>query len=641
MQPIISSLSMLLAWLFAGVALLAFAAIGAALRKLILGESKIFFSFENIIFGLSLSVSFWAIGITSGLTMLLPIPMLLGLALWLEKRGKSQQERHYSFWSKQLPFAAFALFLFGCFYIQAFVSFQPNFIKYPSGDWAFYPRLARHLFTAHAENHLLDLAVDTKCIWQPYHWGDIWLLSFLAKASQLSEEVVEIMCVFPMLSMLFSLGLFELFETSWKGRKSLLWILCLAAPFIASFAWLFPQKIFPHSGLLSSSVAQYSKLLLPGCMLLWVLLAAKSKSDNVVVLSALIAALFYIGILPALAITSLIFCFRRGWKKWPLSWATSLLIIATGAWLGWLLSHSQSKTIYLPVISKSIQGYAPSLTVIYLAATSVLTALPYLLVLAAFLFWNRKQGHILSRNKSLEFLLVFFVMGGAFTWVFGYRINSDSRQFFENAFMIALPVFALYCAELFQQKDRNIFLGILSLLIAFNVLQNAKLERAAFLTDKIAISDYSSIQKMLEKRNKNLPLKTLVLKSPINPNSVGTRHSTVFYPLEFLSLIDKTYTAASLNPIFLPDIDSTAVNASESLQLKWTTPLMQFASKHLESISQPEEIIAAFAEKEKPDLLIVANDATIPSSLKPLLSADSIQLSSKPFRIFRLSYGRN
>lgn len=614
---------------------------GAGIRRLFKLPGSGLFSFETILMGLLSLAPLYAILMTHGFTMLASLPILLGLLLGFEKKepglAVSKSLRIPEEW--MIGFIALIAYFF--FYIQAFWSFDPALSNYPSGDLNYYCRLARHISNNHCENRLLDL-VGYEKFWQAYHWGDIWLNSMLSKASGLQAEIALVLIVFPLLSALFVMGLYRLFRERWNRFRLLLVLLCLCAPMMGFFTGFMPASWKYQFHFFPAPLAQYPKMLLFANFFVWTLQSLRFKDQRIPLLRALVGALLYLGALPAALFFTAFQILRSVWKK-GIQWRYwSLLIIAyavTGLWCLFLYNRGIQSGPWLPDLAPFHQYYSLHGRIILAGIVESSMMLPYFFVLAAFVYYTRNSPTwLLKQFGPLEISLFIWLLGGWLGWFLLFPSSTDSFQFLENIRMVFLPVFALCCATLFIQSEKSFLaLALLFSLVLISIGSNWFFCKEAFLTDHIERRDYQTVESFINRSDTHNGIKALVLKSPEATNRIATRNSTVFYPLEFLSLLDSRYAAYSLQPVFFDETDTTAINQKESLMMKWWSPLMQFSHDQKLEHVPADTLIRDFTLHVKPQILILANDAQVPAVLQPLLTADSIQLHSKKYRLFRFA----
>ena len=580
-----------------------------------------------------------AIYFTGGRTMLLPVPVFIIAAGWFAARGKNSRP-FTNCYAKSLYGLCFAAVVtYFLFYSQAFWSWDSDFIKYPSGDLAYYSRLARHLTKYGVENRLVDLPAEFQKMWQPYHWGDIWMIPLIAKTTGLPEEESLLLVIYPLLSAAFVMGLYSLYRNAWPSRRFLFMGLCISAPFITSFIFFIPPPWKYQFHFFTAPVAQYPKLLLAGCMILWSLKTANERRYEATILLMVATSLMFITVLPSLMLVAAGFALytlmkhRRRWLP--------LILLGTAfglglLWCAFLLKYSPGKAPFLPELirSKALVLFPWKIFLSGIIESSM--TLPYFFLLAAFLYHSRKSpAWLLFKFSMAEWLLCGWLLAALLIRAILYNTVADSFQFLENVRMIFVPVFTIWCAGIYFHYPKGRLAGtVLLILIVCGICNNWYFSKEAFLTDRISKKDFYSVQQLQQKIPPEKLLNCLFIKSPVATNRSGTRNSTVFYPLEFLSLSGREYQAASLNAPGLDEIDTTAINFRESQSLKWYTPLLQFAHARGLDAAGSDKIIRDFANATKPVLLIAANDAALPDCLRAHLTGDSIQLQSKKYRVF-------
>jgi len=617
--------------LFGALALLSCSACGFVLQRLSGRRGLQLVCFENALTGFLLLVSGFAIVQSGGLSLLVPVPLLV-IGSLSGRRDPAIKVRGE--WLAGLT----GMLGFLLFYAQAFSS-DSQWLKYPSGDLSYYARLADHLLLSGQENRLVDLATPAVPVAQPYHWGDIWSLALLSKLCNIRSLYALPLVVYPSLAALLSMGLYRLLRVA-PGLGILPAMLIGPLLIFTPPAALLPRGWINAFSLLPAPVAQYPKLLLWGVLGAALLLRLRERNLREPTWMLAAAGLFHSATLPVALAGISVIAFLQ-WREKPRA-KRQLLETAGIAFLlvGWPALLYLGLSGPLPFYATDgavLQGFHvhPGLMVPVLLNLSMLW--PYALLL---LLTCKVAGPFpVAAQRTLTGVAI-ALAAGIIAWFLGVDFSADAGQLFTAMIPLAAVSTLLICLPVLAARKQYPVLALCLALPFTGFVVNRSFSRNTYLTDRILQSDYKLLQRIPAISRPYDSLKAAVIKSPVEPDRSATRASVIFYPLELLAFEHPQYQAVSLQAPYLSDVPPGAGNAEEAARLKWHTPLMQVVRAQGLSAVSPGLQVFWYVRNAHPDILIIANDAEVPKELRNFLGADSVRLQSKPYRVLSLFYGR-
>lgn len=587
--------------------------------------------FSNALSGLLLLTAAFATWTTGGRSILSPVPLLLAGVLILRPESP---ERVRGEWLAGM----IGLFGFVAFYAGAFAA-DSRFIGFPSGDLAYYARLAEHLLLNGQENRLVDIPAPAVPVVQPYHWGDTWLLALLTRAFPVRGIYALPLLAYPLLASILSMGIFRILRTGMKAPAilpALLAPLLLFTPVIS----ILPASLDHGFNLLAVPLAQYPKLLNAGIFMCAALLLLHEGARSAGAWMLAIAGLFHTPVLPA-ALSGIVFL---AWRPGPgpgslrrrrLKMLPPFLVLA--GWPMLLYAVVSGPEPFFSLADVQAAGYCLHPALLLPALANLAMLLPGALLLTAL---RRQAGPLGAADRNTIAVLGVLAGAGFVAWLLSYDLIADSGQFFTGAIPLIAIGMLLLAIPGFARRKRHAWLALCVLLPVFGLFRDYRFGRNTYLTDRISQADYRRLQGVSAVSRPWDSLKAVVIKSPVEPDRSATRLSVVFYPLELLAFEHPQYSAASLQAPFLSNAPAGVPNAAELARMKWHTPVMQFARERGLSAVPPRMQVFFYVKDRKPDVLIIANDAVVPKELEPFLGADSVQLESKPYRVLPLYHGR-
>ncbi len=259
--------------------------------------------FEYALIGLLLLVSIYAIFVTGGKTILLPIPFLL--LTWSITDTGNITVRAPKINRKTLyQILALAFLFYFSYYLQSFISWDYSVIKFTGSDHSFYARLATSLNDHGIETYRIAYAGMPQHVPEPYHYTDIWLPALVSAFTGLNTHDALMLVVYPLLAVVAVLGFYE--TAVYRFGKSLAVLFSSVLLLLFSGVAIFYPSFISGGDVYNVSPSQWPKLLFPVIGLLWAFSNYRKQHPNRFVLSLCIAGLGYINIAPACTIAALL-----------------------------------------------------------------------------------------------------------------------------------------------------------------------------------------------------------------------------------------------------------------------------------------------------------------------------------------------
>lgn len=307
----------------------------------------------------------YAIYCTRGATLMLPVPLLLGVLLRLLRQpvateGHLNTSPPRSGGQPLLWLLAFGTFIFLTRYLLLFDS-ESEFLRTPYQDYVFYARLATPLTLAGVETNSLEILYPQFLAPYPYHYLEIWWNALLVKLTDLPSVWCMFLSTFSVMITIAGVGfaaIFAHFRLPWG------WVVVLAVLFltVTGVVWPFLQHIslIKNGALLSSLLLPLQPKLAP---VYWFMLLG----------TALLLSRHYIAAGVALAIVPLVFV--------PAAPAVGVgvALLALYLWLSRKVSLAAAVAMVVPV-----------------ALACAYIALFYVLQPAAYKFPGASQGIVLQ-----------------------------------------------------------------------------------------------------------------------------------------------------------------------------------------------------------------------------------------------------
>jgi hypothetical protein len=527
--------------------------------------------------------------------------------------------------------------LYGLYYAQALYLTDTINVPYPAGDLAYYCRLARHLYQYGVENQLVDLPAMMQGGSELYHWGDIWGIAMVSHMTGLQEEQAMIMIIYPVFTGVLVMGLWSLFERHWtRGRWGLL-IFCILAPFASDFDGFLPAGVHRLTNLFVTPIIQFPKLIVPAILLVWLLRLVDFQDKRAFYLAAMVSGLLFVNALPAIGLWGAV-TFARSTHKGVVPAKTYLFLFLASALVlincAWLYLFDGDSGVYIPPTKTNVIGNIPYRAhIIFQGLVQSMTLLPYLGILGMFYGWQKfknGQGGYVQFPGHMSFLLLpVFGLAG---WGLFYHTSTDSVQFFQNILHACLPILVAWCGTLYFNTKNGLPFGILlCVLLLFSIRQNMVFSRFKHVTGRVNKSDYNRVREFMATDAAIGDIRCVSYLADKDSSALMANYTTAFYPMEFISLIDRSYTVYSLNTIYYPD----TIKSPYVVRTKWLSPLMQYF--HLQGDGAAiDKVQLSFIRATKSRYLISRAGLNVPDYIRPLLGQDSIVLATKPFIIYRI-----
>lgn len=583
--------------------------------------------FRRLLTGLFLIISVYALLLTKGHTILLPVPVLLWSYLHYTNTCQSTVTARPWPFATIVLYLLFAFLIYWGFYAFQFISFDASLIAYVKNDAVYYGRLADWLTSSGVENTSLDYLQLTKPLPEPYHYGDIWLTAIVQQLSGLPAVVVCILVTYPLMAILFLTGLAALTEK--RGTRALLFLLLIAG-FVKGFGFLYLHSFF-GGRTATTMLINTPKLFLTGALLLAAWPALQAKNSAALILLAAVAGLQNIILLVILLPVVLIFLLYGLLKKQVSLYSLWLpLVITTLSGAYWLF-------FYRPFYSEPGTGptagiVLPSLSKMAVVVFAILRQAGPLLPFFVLILIIEKPSR---RNRFLPAVLlqpavIFMILlcvSGAILWLLFYYTSYDAIQFLETvtipvgAISIMLIVTRVFTAEIKLWKW--IALLLLVLTVGGGLWQASE---KSFLNKR----EVMAVQRLTQ----GDPHSYFVNLRPAHSFATDYEYNTLFaQPLYFLNYSRRTYFNISLNTPYTkasPVSDFAATNAA----FLHIAPFSLYVAARDRSLP-PDRHIRDFVQHYNIGFISVA-DTMLPPVLQSLVTDSAIIRDERQWKIYRL-----
>lgn len=583
-------------------------------------------NYFNFIFkGTLLVVSIYAIYITQGRTILLPVPILLIL---IERiRYKIKEDDLNSDNSLKLKevvvFLILTFTVFFIYYLQSFVSLDSHTYRYASIDHSFYARLASGLNKYAVESPEISYPGFISSSPSPYHFIDIWLIAFTTKLSSINAHFCLVLVCYPLLASIFALGILEFlvkyFGINWKVKFFTLTVL-----FFSSIGFLYPQFLL-KADIYDYAPIIYTKVLFPGCFILLFLYAIKRNNINELIIVSIAASVSYITVAPAFAICiSAILLYKLikrevGLFSIGFSILTAFFVLIYFYWF-----YKNSGSNQDPLLTKSVNEYLRRLLAIFIGGSMQFFTWSFFLLIIV-LNWKKA---IRSKFGSEIIILTIFCISGLLAWSLLWPTSVDATQFFSIVFLPASSILACFVIASLFFEPRPIFISrILSFMfIAFMVYKGINFN---FHIETVKKEDVKAVLTFCN----NYKSSFANFKGTKDFKNVFNFNTQVYPPKPWLAYyIDNYQNYTIIKPGYLTDSLSYEGKVIKSLVNK--SPFYRFARKGAGNVSLSSSLQRDFLKSYDVNYLMVSPNASIGDEFKDMLN-DSIRLSDD-WRIYKL-----
>ncbi|HTN16296.1 MAG TPA: hypothetical protein VL092_01350 [Chitinophagaceae bacterium] len=600
--------------------------------------------------GLFFIVSLYAIIRTGGLSILSPVPLLIAALLYylhtrpdpIPSQGNRKEE------SFLLLFSFLAQFVF---FVCTFQSFDPQSIKYVAGDFNIYYRMANRLneFGIEAYNFNITRVPSHP---SPYHFGDIWLYALSNRFVSLNPSV-SFLTSFSILSPVFTLGMYALvnsiFPSLLQGKKKYLLGLLAFSGLFGGFSICFPGFLRAYAEPYTLAIFSWGKVLLLSTALAGILIACSKRQLQLVVLSACLAGLLYINAIPAIymsvffLLTLLLLRKQLSGKQW-----FRLHVLLVGITVTTVLAlyklypmlHPAAPALPEAASSGFLHGLPPgkyiktAINIFIGGWFQVFTILPFLLLLAAIVFFHKGFRSLFAQVRQLDlsaYFLAFLFLSGLISWALLFPLSVDAVQFFHN---ILAPVYSILITMIvFYTLSSGASAVLKSATVAVALLSVYFSWTSVFYASNANRQDWESARTFF--REEQTPPGIVNIKSMNELSYWSAKKTDQYLPLGFLCYLWPGYSNVNLNTPFIGLSDG--VYAFEEQKDIEGASFSTFRKKSIEAgLSDETGIINKFLSDYKVRYIFVSTDTALPAYLR-LKITDSVLLKNSDFTVYRIT----
>jgi hypothetical protein len=576
----------------------------------------------SLITGVYLLVSLYAIIQTGGVTVMLPIPLLILLLLYNYRRSAAspvifEGKRSNMFSALYLLLSATVYFLFYAWiFLKSGASFQ-----YAGGDVAYYARVAEHLNAFGRENNHIGYLFPEKTLVSFYHYGDIWPTAFVHGIFGITPIVAAMLVVYPLLMTIICAGSAALVHSIVGGTKNgWLVFVTVVVGFIGGKSFLFPSFLFSGTvDIYSRALADFPKALLLGCNIPLILYCVWTQRTWALLIASIIAAVTFVNAMPALLVGTGLWILWKGFQKGNLAKTLLMLAIAAVSTAGFFFllygvypkyaasGDPASATIQIAKMPFHLK------TAINIFGGGVLQFSVFAPILVLFLFLI-----VTSRSKRQQpdyaapvVFTVLLIVVGLGTWAATYAYTPEAVQFFGNIFIACGGIVVLWVIAWALKKNGNPIVrwAALALLIFF-IWGNI---RYTFHVESVPRKEYREVISFIGDRR--APLFAFYREEHEYLRSFFSSKTEIYPPYPFLVYSVPRYDNYSLNIIYaqpdstLPDFSFRKANIENA-------PVAYYARKRGIGDIPAKDLMSRFMKDYNIDFLSAPIYTAVPDFLK-------------------------
>lgn len=603
--------------------------------------------FWKLITGTLLLISVFAILSTKGVSLFLIVPILL--FYFVKKKLEITTENKEAISKQHLLFFICSVVFNFFFYLWAIQSFSQDYVTYVSGDFNIYFRIAQRLNEFGIESLNLD-PINTAKYASPYHYGDIWMYALVSKIISVNPSVVFLVA-FTHFSVIFINGIYsyaaQRFASFLDGKKGVLFLLIFAGLF-TGFSQFFPKFIIPSAESYTLSVMNWSKVLVPSCFLISLLILAKDKNWWALVLLAMIGGLSFINALPAIFMTVFLVLAVNLLRKniRPKQWllfhlcyvlcTVFFLVVLYKIWPNILGVNAHEATGVELKKAIDVKAYLSTASKIFIGGWFQLFVLtPFVIIFFLGLVMSGRLKQLKQRIIALDndiLFMIFIVFSGLSCWALLHPFAPDAVQFYTN---ILAPVYAISTTFLVLYvivviKNKILSFAIVALLAASIYIH----KQDVFFVNKHSRAEWNLMTDYLQKKDVG---HNFVNIQPLNHfNSFFDKNTIYFMPLGYLNYEWSDYHNFSLNAPFIPINEASPYANEERVEINLAPFTIYYKEKmKADSHAKAEDIMGSFIKEQNIGYISVSKDTSLPSYFRYLVK-DSVSLEKANFVVYRI-----
>ena len=594
--------------------------------------------------GMVLSISFFAIVKTKGITILSILPLLLVLfSLGFHKQFVFEEVKELRKKVEPFLFLLLATAFSYCYYLQSF-RVEGDIINFIWGDQEYYARVAENISFLGIENMRVEYLYPDRFTLEPFHYGDLWSVALAFTISSLKPIFGGVLVSYPLLMALSSLGIAALVQHFiLKGNKPYLVYLLLVMGLIGGFGFLFPGFIFPGSvDVYARSMSNYTKLLWWASILPMVFAMILNRSERLVVYLVFIIGLGYINVLPTLAMGSFLWIFYIAFKRKELLpniiqmiWVTVIAVIFVYALYSFYPSLSSIKR---PVSGKAVFSLAAIISHLKTSVNIFIGGFfqlfvylpPFLLLLLH--FWLEK---VKFKTASVFDLLIYslaLMISALFVWALLFTTTMEAIQFFYNVFVVVAGLLsAVIYVYVLANSSKPVLKIAALLLFCFSVFNNLQYDINVKSVNK---NERDALFSFVNKSEK----KTFAHYRDVRDYSADFFSSGTLtaMPYSILGYHINRYENFSLNIPFAVFDTTRREYPFQKNNADWA-PMSYFVKQRENAGLTQDELMQKFMSTNKIAFVCIPIDVAIPVSLSTFVT-DSLYTPKMGWKIYSCAY---
>ncbi|SHL53807.1 hypothetical protein [Hymenobacter psychrotolerans] len=287
--------------------------IGYLLGRVLLRLANVFLPERNVriflslLSGLTVLIVAYASMATRGVTILLPVAVIIiaVLFLWNNKKSLNDELVDNSHWSTDLiTILGTGTLIFSARYFLLYDS-SSEFLVTPFQDYVYYGRLTQPLNIAGIETNVLEAIYPQFITEQPYHYFDVWLNALLVKCTGVPSVWALYLTTYSVLIVVVATGFMALLAYSAGVKQKWIPVLSLLLLTVTGISWPVVSEIdFIRNGALiaSSTLPVLPKLAPVYIFLILAVLALLQGRYTIVGLTLATLPLVYVSTAPTIGL---------------------------------------------------------------------------------------------------------------------------------------------------------------------------------------------------------------------------------------------------------------------------------------------------------------------------------------------------
>ncbi|HMG66192.1 MAG TPA: hypothetical protein VK588_00855 [Chitinophagaceae bacterium] len=575
-------------------------------------------------------ISVFAIIITAGRTILLPVPFLIFLiTLKIDFKGKDSN----SFYSRNLYFVLLVALIYWAYSLLHFVSFNHNEIRFVGGDYLFYSNVSEYLNVTGKETYAVNYISPEFEGMRPYHYLDLWGAAFFSRLLTIRAVYSFYLVLFPLLACNIVLGLLSFFEKKYGKQSIFGFILILLFGFYSGYSVFFPSRLL-SAEIIDYSIVYRAKLFICAFFLLILLNLFQDRQWRPFLFFSAIIALGFINFLPTVYLFSfLLVIFLLAGKRATIKEILPGVVAMGGVILVmyFMYRHAPPGEGSGTTMGSLPADYFKKMMHIFFGGLLQFVLLLPVFVLFVWVLYLKKIRTIREflEHESGVFFFLSMTFFGLISWAILYPATAEAVQFYSNVFSAATPFLLLlivYELVTFLKKNSYKIFAISIFFVSMIMDGHNKLpvETVSKLTFNNII-DFTGAYKGYYGN----------IKDRRSDKTFFDKNTIAYQPLPFLAYHFKPYLNTSLDAPWIT-IDSSFSYIADQKRNIEIAPFTQYVNRNPAQTSR-DDMIISFLKKYNIQFVTVSSSLGVPAFLQKYINRKLV-LPELQLTIFNLRF---